>query len=54
MGEMKLWKTLWKTVEGRPENASRRALNRYVPPGARGDSCSFPFRTHHRVFRGQS
>lgn len=31
MGEMKLWKTLWKTVEGRPENASRRALNRYVP-----------------------
>lgn len=31
MGEMKLWKTLWITVEGRPENVSRRALNRYVP-----------------------
>lgn len=31
MGEMKLWKTLWITVEGRPENAFRRALNRCVP-----------------------
>ncbi|MDN5792737.1 MAG: hypothetical protein L0H22_06725, partial [Brevibacterium aurantiacum] len=28
---MKLWTTLWKTVEGRPENAFRRALNRCVP-----------------------
>ncbi|SMX88817.1 hypothetical protein BSP239C_02055 [Brevibacterium sp. 239c] len=31
MDEMELWKTLWKTVEGKPENASRRALNRFVP-----------------------
>lgn len=31
MDEMKLWKTLWKTAEGRPGNASRRALNRFVP-----------------------
>lgn len=31
MAEMELWKTLWKTVEGKPENAFRRALNRCVP-----------------------
>jgi hypothetical protein len=31
MGRQELWITLWKTVEDRPENASRHALNRIVP-----------------------
>lgn len=31
MDEADLWKTLWTTVEGRPENAFRHALNRCVP-----------------------
>src|SRR5699024_1519230 len=31
MGQEKLWTTLWKTVEDRPENTFRHALNRIVP-----------------------
>ncbi|GAA1872667.1 hypothetical protein GCM10009813_36310 [Brevibacterium marinum] len=52
MGEPKVWITLWKTIEDKPKAVFRRALNRFVPPGAREDSCGFPFRTHLRVFRG--
>ena len=31
MGQEELWTTLWKTVEDKPENAFRHALNRIVP-----------------------
>ena len=31
MGQEKLWTTLWKTIEDRPKNAFRHALNRIVP-----------------------
>ena len=31
MGREKLWTTLWKTVEDRPESVFRHALNRMMP-----------------------